>query len=40
MEYISKIYKNVILYVRFFFEKLSLRTNPYQELNGSDFDDI
>lgn len=40
MEYISDIYKNFILYVRFFFEKLSCRTKPYQELHRSDFDDI
>ena len=39
MEYISDIYKNVILYIRFFFEKLSCRTNPYEELNDNDLDD-
>jgi hypothetical protein len=40
MEYISDIYKNVILYIRLFFVKLSCRTNSYEELHGSDFDDI
>lgn len=40
MEYISNIYQNVILYVKFFFEKFSCRTKPYVELNGYDYDDI
>jgi hypothetical protein len=40
MGYISKIYQNVFLYMRIFFEKLACRTKPYVELDGNDFEDI
>ena len=40
MDYISKIYQNVFLYMRIFFEKLSCRTKPYIELDDNDIESI
>ena len=40
MEYFSDLYKNVIFYMRFFFEKLACRTKPYNQLYDNDLDDI
>ena len=40
MEYFSEFYKNVILYMRFFFEKLACRTRPYNEVYDNDLVDI
>lgn len=41
MDFVSKIFKNIFIYMRFLFlEQLSCRTKPYDKLDDTDFHDI